>query len=105
MHSEMLIHYKYSGYLMKEIVLKLLVIFILLLSLMAEVHGQTTADEWQLKAIELAAGGNIEAAKIAFDEAIRLSPNDPFIPHIAGITIAAKGITKRQSITSMKLLR
>jgi tetratricopeptide (TPR) repeat protein len=76
---------------MKEIAMKMLVISILLLSFIAEAHGQMTADEWQSKAIELAVGGNIEAAKIAFDEAIRLSPNDAFIPHIAGITMAAKG--------------
>jgi tetratricopeptide (TPR) repeat protein len=80
---------------MNELALKTLVISVLLLSFMAEAHGQKTADEWQSKAIELATSGNIEAAKIAFDEAIRLSPNDAFRPHIAGVTMAAKGDYKK----------
>jgi tetratricopeptide (TPR) repeat protein len=76
---------------MKETTMGIMVISILVFVLIGGVHCQNTAAEWQSKAIELAAKGNIEAAKLAFDEAISLKPNDGFIPHIAGVTMAAKG--------------
>lgn len=75
---------------MKKTTMRILASSVLLLVLTTGVHGQNT-DEWQAKAVALAAQGNIVAAKLDFDKAIQLSPTDASIPNLAGITLAARG--------------